>query len=422
MSVRSPRMNQGDRLDSTEVVAVDLRAIGDRVRRAREASGRTQRELAAATGFSQASIARLELGVRTTVELRELDRIASALDIPLRELTRGNPVRDRMRVAARIAEADVGTREAALQAVAEILELDERIERAGVEDDPPRRPGVTLPDTPDPTLPPEEQGLRLATVLRRSLDLAGAPITDAAELVEHVTGADTATLPLPDGIAGFSATDPERGVVLVALATSPTPERQRFTCCHELGHLLFGDCVEIHRADGKRTPAEQRCDAFARHLLAPRDGIEAWLRAFAVPSGQPVELDLRVCALLARHFRVSLPVMLIQLRNMGLLTDAEVESLKGPTGAALAQRYGWGPQYQAEREMALRPRPPRRILERATKAYAEGRVGLRVVARLAGEKVAATEARLAEAGVTAPPQPVRRSAVDDLLARARPKE
>ncbi|MCF2526289.1 helix-turn-helix domain-containing protein [Yinghuangia soli] len=409
---------------------MDLGKVGERVRRAREASRYTQRELAPLAGLSQPTLARIEAGTRSRVTLAELDRIAEVLEVSLRELTQGSSVRSRVVVAARMADVDEATREAALGAVVDLLVLDDRMDRAGASrvgtDEAGRRDGLTTApvDLPDSALPPEDQGARLAKAVRDRLDLAGAPITDAAELLERLTGADTAVLDLPEGVDGFSVADPERGVLVVALATSSSPERQRFTSCHELGHVLFGDCAEAHRTDGDCTPKERRCDAFARHLLAPTDGIAAWLRplegggsgAAAVP-----EPDLRTCALLARHFRVSLPVVLFQLRAMGLLTTARVQALRGQTGAQLAQRFGWGPQYLAERDAALRPKPPRRILERAVQAYTEGRVGVRVVARLAGEGVGEVQARLDDAGLTPAPQQVRRAAVSDLLARAQHK-
>lgn len=56
--------------------------VGDRVRRAREAAGLSQRELATRMGTSRAAVARLEAGgVGTT--LTTLQRVAVALDLKL---------------------------------------------------------------------------------------------------------------------------------------------------------------------------------------------------------------------------------------------------------------------------------------------------------------------------------------------------
>ena len=57
--------------------------VGDRVRRARESAGLTQRELASRMGTSQAAVARLEAG-GVGATLTTLQRVAGALDLQLR--------------------------------------------------------------------------------------------------------------------------------------------------------------------------------------------------------------------------------------------------------------------------------------------------------------------------------------------------
>ncbi|URN13011.1 hypothetical protein LUW77_19840 [Streptomyces radiopugnans] len=63
-------------------------------------------------------------------------------------------------------------------------------------------------------------------------------------------------------------------------------------------------------------------------------------------------------------------------------------------------------------------RPPRRILERAVKAYRSGKIGVRAVAALGGDDPRTTERELAEAGITPPPPPApKRLDVAALVAR-----
>jgi transcriptional regulator with XRE-family HTH domain len=80
---------------------VDLVLVGERIRQERERAGYSQRQLAQRSELSQPTLTRIELGTRPRVTLVEIDRIASALDIPVRHLTSGNPLRDRVEIAAR---------------------------------------------------------------------------------------------------------------------------------------------------------------------------------------------------------------------------------------------------------------------------------------------------------------------------------
>ncbi|MGW4642277.1 helix-turn-helix domain-containing protein [Sphaerisporangium sp. NPDC004334] len=398
---------------------MDLQEIGARVKRERERAGFTQRDLAVRAGISQPTLARIELGTRPTLTIAELDRLAIAMGIPLRELTSGNHVLTRVRVAARMAGADSEAYEEALRRAVDILILDDRLDRLVADEqsrgiEAARAAMADLP-LPDSAQTAEEQGRQLSLSVRRTLDLGGAPLADPAELVERLTGVDTAVVEFPSGVDGFTLIDPTRSVTLVAVGTSAVAERQRFTYCHELGHLLFGDGTEAHLLDGSRTPAELRCDAFARHLLAPHDGISAWLGMD--DSREERIVDERTCAFLARHFGVSLMVILIQLERMNLMTCRQVEALRGPSGAQLAWRYGWGPQYDREQEGSRKARPPRRVLERAMSAYKRGKLGVRVLAELEGRDVAATEAALTAAGVVPEPPQIRRVNLDRLLTR-----
>ncbi|MBZ6135449.1 helix-turn-helix domain-containing protein [Streptomyces olivaceus] len=398
---------------------MDLVLVGERIRCERERAGLNQRQLAARAQLSQPTLTRIENGARATVTLAELDQLAVALDIPVRLLTSGDPVRSRVRIAARINELVAAEREEALRRTLEVLELDARLDKLGSVAAQHRKPDGSL-SVPDQDLPREQQARELAHRVREALHLGCAPIADVDELIEQLTGVDTAVLQLPKTTEGFTATDPERETTLIAVRACDVPERQRFSFAHELGHLLWNDGAEVHQLDGKRTPGEKRCDAFARHLLAPEEGITAWLSAEEFTENGV--MDERTAALLARHFRVSFIVILIQLESMSLITKEQKDELKGPTGAQLAQQYGWGPAYQQEQESAKAVRAPRRILERAVEAYRQNHIGVRALAMLEGSKPEEVEARLREAGIVPNPPAPRRADLSRLVARGLAKD
>ncbi|MBT3074266.1 MULTISPECIES: helix-turn-helix domain-containing protein [Streptomyces] len=398
---------------------MDLSLVGKRIRCERERAGLNQRQLASRARLSQSTLTRIENGARATVALAELDQLAVALDIPVRLLTSDNPVRGRVRIAARINELVAAERDEALRQTLDVLELDARLDKLGPAAAQHRKPDGSL-SVPDQDLPREQQACLLAHRVREVLHLGCAPIADIDELIEQLTGVDTAVLKLPKSTEGFTATDPERETTLVAVRASDVPERQRFSFAHELGHLLWDDGAEVHQLSGERTPGEKRCDAFARHLLAPEEGIRAWLSTEGILENRVA--DERTAALLSRHFRVSFFVILIQLESMSLITHEEKNRLKGPTGTQLAQRYGWGPAYQQEQESAKAVRAPRRILERAVEAYRQNYIGVRALAMLEGSNPEEVEARLREAGIVpAAPNP-RRADLSRLVARGLAKD
>jgi len=384
---------------------VDAAALAERVRRARMQRDLNQTQLARAAGVSQSTVSRIEKGDRE-VTLVEADALARALELPLDTLLHGSGVQERVLVALRTATRGVD-RGAAIGPGVELLEFDERLDTVEPAFRQQPRPA---PVTPPPSGAPSTQGARLAATLREALQLGEGPIAELPELIEEVTGVDVASRPLV-GTSGMCLDDPQRQTRLLLVNSNETAERQRFTLAHELGHLLFGDGAHVEGLDGEDREVETRCNEFARNFLAPQQGIEGWL-ARNVNAGQ---MSDQVVSLLARYFGVSTEVVKIQLERMGRRAAEPVQST--PVSAA---RYGWRAEYDAAQVSAHRPRPPRRLAQRAASAYARGLVGAAAVAKLDGRAVADVEAELAELRVATAPQTRTggRVSVDSLLARA----
>jgi Zn-dependent peptidase ImmA (M78 family)/DNA-binding Xre family transcriptional regulator len=390
---------------------IDVVAVGRRVRIAREGAGLSQREVEAKVGMSQSTLHRVETGMRTSVTLADFDRLAQALEIALDELLYGSPVQDRVLAAARTAKCPDDDLRSALAQAVDLLKLDDRLDALL----PGLRQQATRPTLELPTAGgPRERGRVAAEQVRRILGLDIAPIGDLVEVVEFVTGVDVGTVALPSGVSGVCATDPHRATSVVLVNCTDVAERQRFTLAHELGHLVFGDTSHVDAVNTKRSPREQLCDEFARHLLIPRDGVDAWL-ARTVSAADKVRIDERSMALMARHFGVSLEATRVQLDRMGLLPTT-LREVALPTGRRCAYRYGWGPQFDSDQTAAMQPRVPRRVLDRATEAYRDGKLGIGVLARLQDRSVDQIEQALNEAGVVVTPA-VRRADIEALVAR-----
>ena len=99
------------------------------------------------------------------------------------------------------------------------------------------------------------------------------PLGDLVALIEQTTGADVAVVEADGDEHGLAMKDPETGAVFVPVAKTRHPMRQRSTLAHELGHLVFGDW-DPKEVLSSRSPAEARADAFACHLLVPKEGLE----------------------------------------------------------------------------------------------------------------------------------------------------
>lgn len=88
----------------------------------------------------------------------------------------------------------------------------------------------------------------------------------------HIGATIQKSYDLGDDEDGFSAMKPN-GKYGICVNGNQTEERQRFTVCHELAHIVLGLPSE-HTSDpswsyAKRTPNEILCDVFAAELLLP---------------------------------------------------------------------------------------------------------------------------------------------------------
>lgn len=110
--------------------------------------------------------------------------------------------------------------------------------------------------------------------------------------------------------------DPARGTVFIGVARARNPMRQRSTLAHELGHVLSGDWTGGDAGSwSDRSPSEIRADSFARHLLAPVDGLRGFL-------GTRRPASLPVLSSVAQRFLVSPQIAAIALEQADYIDEA----------------------------------------------------------------------------------------------------
>jgi hypothetical protein len=107
---------------------------------------------------------------------------------------------------------------------------------------------------------------------------------------------------------------PRRGRVVIQYRKGQTPERQRFTICHEIAHTCFPDAFERIRSYGRNDDDlghrrfEKLCDIGAAELLFPREEFSRDL--------DQRTLSLSLAEELRQRYRASIDATLIRCVNL----------------------------------------------------------------------------------------------------------
>lgn len=246
----------------------------------------------------------------------------------------------------------------------------------------------------------EDRGRELAREFRSNHRLGEQPLGDLVALIEQAAGIDVAVLDSGPDEHGMAMRDPVRGVVFIGVARTRNPMRQRSTLAHELAHVLFEDWA--HNDDNnwsQRSPSEIRADSFARHLLAPVDGVRGLL-------GTRRPVTLAMLSTVVQRFLVSPQIAAIALEQASCIDGVTKRDWMAQSAPHLAARFGWSDQYEALQAHSDRRRAPQRLLARAIAGYAEGVVPAQAIATLRGVPLGTVVAELEEAGVTPTERPV----------------
>lgn len=366
------------------------RELGERLDRARERAGLSQAELAEAVGLTQSAISRIESGERS-VDSLELAAIARRLDVSVLDLLQDRSLPEELVGLARRVEtaAEPGAVDQAYERALELLDFDRMLEDLGL----PRRvePMTSRPKCSGGLA--KDEGRRLAEEVREDLGLAGEPIPDILEIVEHRVRLDVALEPLPDGVEGLCVR--VHGFALVLVNSAPVVGRRRFSIAHELGHFMAGDVDGFHVDESLsgRGTAEIRANAFAAHLLMPESGLEQWI------GGR--EIDERTICGLQYTFGVSLEALLWHLQNLDLISEHRRRTLRKVGAKSLAFQHGFIDQWRTSHEGRGRVRPPGDLYRRAVDAYQQGLIGAERLARLLGyDDPEELRRELEDAGIT----------------------
>lgn len=285
---------------------MDKQTLGRRIVRAREASGRTQSELADTLGLDRSALSRLENGERK-LDVAELMALCEALDVPLAHLVGEEP----QTVASRRREsASDGGSSWSMDVALQLMSHDaSTLQRMGLLEAPTARPTLRTPRSHD-------EAEHAARAVREVLGLEDGPIYDLGVVAERL-GLFCYVSADGEGDGAFVIVDSSSPELGVAVISGDAPAgRRRMTLAHEIGHWVFGDAY-----DSGATWDERMIFSFVIHLLMPRNAaIIAW--------NEHDTWDTRHRALrLAAEFRLSWSATLNQLMTIGLIDSAQRESL-----------------------------------------------------------------------------------------------
>lgn len=333
--------------------------LGRRLRAARETCGLTQDDVATELGVSRSAVAQMEAGNRGVGGI-ELSKLAFLFGRDMRELLESEYETADPLTALFRSDDDVSGDPTVRRKLRECIALGREItnlERLlGFDREVAFSASYPVAE-PRSKWDAIEQGARVADEERRRLGLGYGPVPEMTELLE-TQGIRAAVLRLPDDVSGLTLSDPRTGLFVVANERH-APARRRFSFAHEYAHAL----VDRHRfglvsRDSRRDDlVEVRANSFAAAFLLPAEGVRQFLAN--VGKGKPTRSQLDVVydeeeevasvearadarsqeiqiydvMQLAHHFEASSATALYRLKNLRIVDQAELESLKSALDA-----------------------------------------------------------------------------------------
>ena len=389
-------------------MSVSQKELGGRLRVAREACRMTQDVVARRLGVSRSTVAQMELGNRAVTSL-ELDRLANLYGRDIREFLAEESREDDALVALYRAHPDVVEQDQVTDALRTCVALGREVtnlERLLSIDRDLGAVAVYPVPTPRSRWQAVQQGEQVVDHERMRLQLGAAPIANLAEVLE-TQGVRTALVDLPEDVSGLTLSHPSIGLFVVANRTHHFL-RRRFSCAHEYAHVLLDRdrLGTISRAADRDDLIEVRANAFAASLLLPEEGVRRFMtaigkggpsrlqadvfdesgvvevRARAAPESRDVQLY--EVAELAHHFGVSRLAALYRLRNLRLITDAQLEDLKHQEEAGKGRQVAMLLDLPDVDHESARNEFRHRFLGLALEALRRGEISRAKLAELAG--------------------------------------
>ena len=275
-----------------------------RLTQARVLAELTKAELAEAVHVSAAAVGQYESGA-TTPRSDLLPILARELKVPVEFFATGRPL-GRLDAAdahfRSLRSTRAKDRAKAATHAEQVWELTYALEKRV------RLPAVYLPEVPEGATPTEA-----AQAVRQAWNIAPGPMAHLVATIE-AHGIVVTLIPLTNDaitrVDAYSTDALGRPLIVVTPERAASIYRYRFTCAHELGHLL----LHPNPLPGDRQQ-EREADEFAAELLTPRAQIEPLL---------PRTIRMAVLENLSIAWGVSVESLIRRMGELRVVSEASV--------------------------------------------------------------------------------------------------
>lgn len=290
--------------------------IGERLRRAREALGLTQEEVAEKLQIGRPRYSDIENGKRD-VPLKDIYMFAEFYGRPIDYFLKETLLTDSgFKVLFRKTEGD----EEVARVVTEFENLCEKMceleNILGV--------AVKQPVNADYEFEKSREwywGKYYAGTERKQLDLGQAPLRNLSQILEERRSLKIFYLPVPPerGVYGMFTYDQKMGGC-VLINSNPNSGNQLFSLAHEYAHFLFHkDKLGIISTEKEKNSTDEKiANNFASNFLMPEDTLRDLFNMRIKEEGDVQAEDV---VYLADYFGVSFTAMVYRLNNLKLITD-----------------------------------------------------------------------------------------------------
>lgn len=299
--------------------------IGERLKRAREALGFTQEEVAAKLQIGRPRYSDIENGKRD-VPLKDIYMFAEFYGRPIDYFLKETLLTDSgFKVLFRKTEGD----EEVGRVVTEFENLCEKMcELENIS-------GVAVKPAVNADYEFEKNrewywGKYYADTERKQLDLGQAPLRNLNQLLEERRNLKIFYLPVPErGIYGMFTYDQKMGGC-VLINSNPNSGNQLFSLAHEYAHFLFHkDKLGIISTEKEKNSTDEKiANNFASNFLMPEDTLRD---LFNMRIKEVSDVQAEDVVYLADYFGVSFTAMVYRLNNLKLITDNIRNELIGYT-------------------------------------------------------------------------------------------
>jgi Zn-dependent peptidase ImmA (M78 family)/DNA-binding XRE family transcriptional regulator len=356
--------------------AVDLRAVGARLREAREARGWTQQDAADRLGVARTTMVAIEKGERR-LKPGELVELAGLYGRPVADLLqRGAPAEGfAVQLRGVLPAAPVDTE--LLPHLEEFQNLCEDYARLEAMCEAPLRRRYP-PEYDIRGVDPEIVAEDVAVGERNRLALGEGPLLNLRDLLEADVGLRIFQMDLPSKVAGLFAFTDSLGGCLAVNRNHP-PERRRASLLHEYGHFLssrYRPEIHLEQRYERRPAAERFAETFARAFLMPASGLRR--RFLELERERSRGITYGDLCRLAHFYAVSVEAMIRRLEELRLVPAATWDRL---------QLEGFRVR-EAQRLLGLTPLAtddeilPARFVALAVEAWQEGHLSEGQLARV----------------------------------------